>query len=190
MPSKILTLVDTPQIRFCVSGSLSPTDPGTNWTVGTPTDVLLTLSGLANAAGRQSDKVDLGATRPPAYEVLGCVDFTSKTPVANQRVDYYWAPSTSGTAANGNVAGNSGLDGAAPNGALGSITLAEFIAQCIFIGSLTIHDGAVVQNGYVGVFKPTGRYGQLIVVNEADDSFAASNVEAHQVFNPIVDESQ
>jgi hypothetical protein len=122
--------------------------------------------------------------------VLGCVDFTGETPVAGERVDYYWAPSTSGTQANGNVAGNSGIDGACPDGALGSITLAEFLKQCIFIGSLVIHDGAVVQNGFVGVFSPPGRYGQLIVVNESDDAFEADDVEMHQVMTPIVDEIQ
>jgi hypothetical protein len=178
------------QIRFCVAGSFSPADPGTDWTIGTPTDVALTLSAVASAAGRQSTKVDLGATRAAAYEVLGCVDYTGETPSATGRTDYYWAPSTSGTTGTGNVAGNSGTDGACPDGALGSITLAEFLLQCVYIGSLSTHDGAVVQNGFVGVLRPTGRYGQLIVVNNGGDVYEADDVEAHQVFNPIVDEIQ
>jgi hypothetical protein len=189
MATEILQKVGT-QIRFFVTGSFSPADAGTNWTIGTPTDVVLTLSALANAAGRQSAKVDLGATRAAAYELLGCVDFTGETPVAGERVDYYWAPSTSGTQGSGNVAGNSGADGAAPDGALGSITLPEFLKQCIFIGSLVVHDGGVVQNGFVGILHPPGRYGQLIVVNESDDAFEADDVEMHQVLNPIVDEAQ
>jgi hypothetical protein len=153
--------------------------------------VVLTLSGVASAAGRQSDKVDLGATRAPAYEVLGCVDFTGETPSATGRIDYYWAPSTSGTQANGNVAGNSGADGAAPDGALGSITLAEFLKQCDFIGSLFTHDGAVVQNGLVNPrWSPSSRYGELVVVNNGGDNFEADDVEMHQVFNPIVEEIQ
>lgn len=187
MPNEILQKVGT-QIRFFVTGSFSPADNGTNWTIGTPTDVVLTLASLADGAGRQSNKVDLGATRAAAYELLGCVDFTGETPTAGERVDYYWAPSTSITAANGNVAGNSGVDGAAPDGALGSITLAEFLKQCVFIGSLIVHDGAVVQNGFVGILYPTSRYGQLIVVNESGDAFEADDVEMHQVLNPIVDE--
>lgn len=189
MANEVLQKVGT-QIRFFVTGSFSPADNGTNWTIGSPTDVVLTLSALADGAGRQSTKVDLGATRAAAYECLGCVDFTGETPVAGERVDYYWAPSTSGTQGNGNVAGNSGADGAAPDGALGSITLAEFLKQCIFIGSLIIHDGAVVQNGFVGILNPPGRYGQLIVVNESGDAFEADDVEMHQVLNPIVDEVQ
>lgn len=178
------------QIRFFVTGSFSPADAGTNWTIGTPTDVALTLAGVASAAARQSAKADLGATRAARYEVLGCVDFTDETPLATGQIDYYWAPSTSGTAGNGNVAGNSGDDAACPDGALGSITLAEFLKQCLYIGSLFVHDGACVQNGFVGVFAPPGRYGQLIVVNNGGDAFENDDVEMHQVLNPIVDELQ
>ena len=189
MPNKILNVLDT-QIRFFVTGSFSPADAATNWTISTPTDVVLTLSGVVDAAGRQSTKIDLGATRAPEYEVLGCVDFTGETPTAGKTVDYHWAPSTSGTEANGNVAGNSGADADAPGGALGAITLAEFLLQCQFIGSLIIHDGAVVQNGLVGRFSPSSRYGQLIVVNNSGDAFEADDVEMHQVMTPIVPEVQ
>ena len=178
------------QIRFFVTGSFSPADAGTNWTIGTPTDVVLTLASVASAAGRQSAKVDLGAVRAEEYTLFGCVDYTEETPVAGQTVDYYWAPSTSTTQANGNVAGNSGADGAAPDGALGSITLAEFIKQCVYIGSLVVHDGACVQNGYVGVLRPPTRYGQLVVVNSGGDAFEADDVEMHQVLNPLVPEIQ
>ena len=192
MPTETLLKVDTPQIRFFITGSFSPADPATNWTIGTPTDVVLTLAGVLNGAGRQSTKVDLGAVRDPLFEVLGCVDFTGETPVSAGIVDYYWAPSTNTTEANGNVAGNSGADGDAPAGALGSLTLADFILMCDFIGSLVTHDGASVQNGIVnGAWAPSSRFGQLIVVNNS--SFAAfedDDVEMHQVFNPIVEEFQ
>ena len=189
MATENLVKVGT-QIRFFVTGSFSPVDAATNWTIGSPTDVVLTLAAVAAAAGRQSTKVDLGATRAREYELLGCVDFSGETITAPGTVDYYWAPSTNATEANGNVAGNSGADGDAPAGALGSITLAEFIKQCEFIGSLVLHDGAVVQNGLVGVFSPSQRYGQLVVVNNCDSAFEADDVEMHQVLNPIVDEFQ
>jgi len=189
MANEILVKVGD-QIRFCVAGSFSPADAGTDWTIGTPTDSPLTLASVANGAGRQSNKADLGATRARRYECLGCVDFTGETPTAGGTIDYYWAPSTSTTAGTGNVAGNSGADAAAPGGALGSITLAEFILQCVFIGSLVVHDGASVQNGIVGTFSPSGRYGQLVVVNNSGDAFEADDVEMHQVLNPIIDEVQ
>jgi hypothetical protein len=178
------------QIRFFVTGSFSPADAGTNYTVGSPTDVVLTLSGLAHTAGRQSTKVDLGATRAPEYSVFGCVDFTGETPTVNTTVDYYWLPSASATAGTGNIAGNSGVDAAAPGGALGSITLTEFKRLGQFIGQLRIHDGASVQNGYVGTFSPRERYGQLLVINESGDAFEADDVEMHQVMNPIFPDIQ
>ena len=188
MPTEILVKSGT-QIRFCVTGSFSPADNGTNWTSGSPTDVALTLNALANGAGRQSAKVDLGATRAAAFALLGCVDFTGETPTIGNRIDYYWAPSTSATAGDANVAGNSGADGAAPDGALGSITLGEFVAQCIYIGSLIVHDGASVQNGHIGFLHPPTRWGQLIVVNNSGDAFENDDVEAHQVLVPIIDEA-
>jgi len=181
-----ITLTVGTQIRFFVTGSFSPVDPATNWTIGTPTDVLLTLAGVADTAARQSSKFDFGANRALRYECLGCVDFTGETPTTNEPIDYFFAPSTIVTAGSGNVAGNSGVDGDAPDGALGSITLAEFLLQCQFIGSLIVHDGAVVQNGWVGEFSPTSRFGQLIVVNNGGDVFEADDVEMHQVLNPIV----
>jgi len=175
-------------IVFGVTASFAPADPGTQSAAAIT--AVLTLSAVADAAGRQSDKVDLGAVRAAQYAVIGCVDYTGETPSATGRTDYYWAPSTQNTQANGNVAGNSGADGAAPDGALGTITLAEFIKQCQFIGSLATHDGAVVQNGYVGTFSPKERYGQLIVVNNGGDAYEADDVEAHQVMVPIIDEIQ
>lgn len=178
------------QIRFFVTGSFSPADAATNWTIGTPTDVALTLSAVANAAGRQSLKVDLGALRAERYAVFGCVDFTLETPTQGERIDYYWLPSTIVTQGSGNVVGNSGADAAAPDGALGSATLADMKAMAQFIGSLIIHDGASVQNGYVGIFSPAERFGQLLVVNESGDAFEADDVEMHQVMNPIVREIQ
>lgn len=177
------------QVRFFITGSFNPADVATNWTIGTPTDVVLTLDAVAAAAARQSAKVDLGALRAEEYDVFGCVDFTGETPAAGS-IDYYWAPSTHVTPANGNVAGNSGIDADCPDGALGTITLAEFLLWCQSIGSLRVHDGASVQNGFVGTFTPSSRFGQLIVVNNSADAFEADDVEMHQVMNPVVRELQ
>ncbi len=180
------------QIIFYVSGSFSPTDSGTNWTIGgTPIEGVLTLAGVADGAARQSDKIDLGALRAESYDVFGCVDYTGETPGVGT-IDYYWSPSGIVTQGSGNVAGNSGADADAPGGALGSITLAEFLLllNATYIGSLTTHDGAVVQNGYVGRFSPPARFGQLIVVNNGGDAFEADDVEMHQVMNPVVREIQ
>ena len=189
MPTEVLIDAGT-QIRFSVNGSLSPVDAATNLTIGTPTDVDMTMSGVADDAARQSDKADLGANWARRYAVLASQDFTGETPVINTSCDYYWAPSTSATTANGNIAGNSGLDAAAPDGALGSISLDEFLALCQRIGQLPIHDGAVVQTGFVGIFMPATQWGQMIVANRSGDAFEADNVEHHIVMIPLIDEIQ
>lgn len=192
MPNEILQKVGT-QLRFCVAGSYSPTDPATDFTIGTPTDVVLTLSGIANGAARQSNKADLGATRAAAFEIQLTVDFTGETPSATGRVDLYWMPSTSGTAGTGNVGGGAGVDAAFPSGSEpGTPTLAELltlIGPC-YVGSLFTHDGGVVQNGFIGVLRPTNRYGQWVLVNNAGDAFEADNVEMALFMTPIVDEVQ
>lgn len=189
MANEILVKQGT-EIVFGVTASFDPADDATNMTALDAITDLLTLSGVLNGAGRQSTKVDLGTPRAPLYSVFAAVDYTGETPTAPGQVDYYWAPSTSGTDANGNIAGNSGADGDAPDGALGTITLAEFLAQCQFIGSLITHDGASVQNGYVGTFSPKERYGQMITVNNGGDAFEADDVEMHTVLKPIITEVQ
>lgn len=176
------------QICFCVSGSLSPSDVATDMRIGTPTNVALTLANIGNDAGRQSLKVDLGAERAPEYDVFSAIDCSGMT--TGEVIEFYWAPSTHATQANGNVAGNSGGDAGCPDGALGSITLNEFLKLCQKIGVLVVHDGTAVQNGYVGRFSPAARYGQMIVVNRGGASFVNANDESHVVMNPLVLEVQ
>ena len=182
-----LTVEVGTQLSFEGTG-LSPADAGTDMRIGTPTVVALTLSALADGAGRQSAKFDFGANRARKFSVDAAFDFTGETPTAGERVDIYFLPSHNSVAAEGNVAGNSGADAAAPDGALGSITLAEFADQGVFIDSFIVHDGASVQCGHVGVLEPPSRYGQLLVINESGDAFEADNVESHVVLTPILDD--
>ena len=58
---------------------------------------------MADNAGRQSDKVDLGANRAEAYAVYATADFTGETPVAGEIMRYKWLSSTRATQANGNA---------------------------------------------------------------------------------------
>lgn len=189
---KFVTQVGT-EIVIAGPSGFSPADTGTRWSQDTTVDFNITVggggTGLANDAARQSAKIDLGADRAPFYAVLAAVDFTDETPTAGQVVGYHWAPSVIVTAGIGNVAGNSGADALCPNGALGSIELAEFLKQCIFIGNLVIHDGGSVQNGFVGFFSSPTRWGQLIIHNESGDKMEDDDVEQHTVFLPQVDAS-
>lgn len=178
------------QIRFLKASTYAPTDPGTDFTQdvaqGTPLDVGLSMTSMAGTgAGWQSAKVDLGELWWRDHALFGIVDFGGETPpVTGKTVDYYWAPSTSGTQANGNIFGNSGADAAAPNGATATVEVAEFIAQCIRIGSLVLSNDAIVQNGFVGHLSPPTEWGQLIVVNNGGQPFEAGDIEVAQFLNP------
>lgn len=178
------------QFRFCVSGSFSPASAKSNFTIGSPTNVVLTPGALANAAGRQSDKADLGVNRAPRYNCGISLSFSGETPTAGERVDVFWAPSVSSTAAQGNIAGNSGVDAAAPGSALPTgLTLDEFLAQCIFIGSLITSDDATVQCATgIGILVPPTRYGQIVVVNRSGDAFANSAAEFAVYLDPMIDD--
>lgn len=182
-----LTVEQGTIIAFGVSGSFSPADTGSQ--MASSIDVALTLAGVVDDAARQSAKADLTANRARAYALFGCVDYTGETPSQSGFVDYYWAPSPVAATAEGNVAGNSGADADVPDGVLASATLEDFLEFCLPIGSLKIHDGAGVQNGYVGTFEPPTRYGQLVVVNRGGDTFENDDVEMHQVLVPIVDDA-
>ena len=173
--------------EFNVTASHSPADPATDYTIASPTPVnnVLTQAGVASAAARQSNKADLGAKRSPLYECWASVDYTGETPAAGT-VDYYWAPSTHTTPANGNVAGNSGVDADAPDGVTETgMTLAEFLKRCIFIGSLITTDSTTVQAGFVGYLASPSRYGQMVVVNNGGDAFEADDVESAVFLNPV-----
>lgn len=152
------------------------------------TDVQIDLTSLADTAGRESAKVDLGATRAARYSVMVAFEMAA-TPTVGEIIELYWAPSPDATAANGNPMEIDGVDAAAPSG-IG--TLAELVRVCQLIGVFVCNDDITgsVQGGFVGVFSPAERHGILIVKNESGAAFHSDAVETHIVFNPIVDEVQ
>lgn len=185
MPNEVLQKTGT-QIIFA--------DHATDFVGGTAknslevagTDVQIDLTSLADTSGRESAKVDLGATRAAAYSVMAAMEPVTGGFTTGDPIDFYWAPSPISTAANGNPGQIDGVDGAAPSGAG---TLDELLKQCIFIGSLICENTAdTTQVGVVGRFSPPERYGILIVVNNGGAAFIADAAEHHVVFNPIVDE--
>lgn len=189
MATKNLVLIDAPQIRFA-HGSFNATDPGTDHSTATPTAVVITLGALANGSIWQSVKGALPNPQARAWKVWIAVDYTGEVPVVGQSVDLAWAPSTSATQANGNVAGNSGADAVAGDGGLGSITETEFFNICQFIGSFRLHNGAVVQNGPVAVFSPLSAWGQMVVRNAGGAPFEASELQMAIWMEPLSDEFQ
>ncbi|RJO60319.1 MAG: hypothetical protein C4542_09515 [Dehalococcoidia bacterium] len=150
-------------------------------------DCQISLASLADAAARQSTKVDLGTNRAELYAVRAAFEIAA-TPTAGDLIELYWAPSPSGTAANANPGGVVGADSAYSGGG----TLANGVRQLIHIGNFvcTAEATATVQVCEVGVFAPTERYGTLIVKNESNAAFHSDDVECHVVLDPIVPEIQ
>lgn len=144
------------------------------------------LTSLANGAARQTDKVDLGATRAGRYLVRAAIEL-DVAPTAGTVVDFYWSSSPSATAGTGNDGGASGADGAYKAGEED-----EWKPQLLKIGSLVLTADAatVVQRGYVGEFIPPERYGSVVVINESGQAFEGDAVEMNVVLLPLIDEIQ
>lgn len=190
MANEILTKVTdatAPQISFAdhatdyVGGATANT-----MEVGTPTDVQLDLTSLADTAARMSAKADFGATRAPLYSVDALIE-TQATPTTGEIIEFYWSMSTQAGAANGNAGYVSGSD-AAYTGS--PATLAEGVAQLIFLGSLVCSADVEAQIAHIGLFAPPTRYGVLVVKNECGATLTADAVEHIVAMTPVVQEVQ
>lgn len=175
-----------PQISFADHGG--DFSPANNLEVGTPTDCQISLTGVANGAARQSVKVDLGAVRALLYSVRAAIELAA-TPTAGNTIDFYWAPSGSGTAGTANPGNISGTDAAYAGY---SSNLTATLPQLQYIGSLvcTAQATGTVQYGEVGTFMPRERYGSLVVVNNSGAAVHSDDVECNVVFDPIVPQGQ
>lgn len=150
--------------------------------LGTRTDQI-DLTGLADGAARQSDKVDLGATRAEEYEVIAALEIAA-TPTAGDVVEFWWAPSPSATAGQAEVGGVAGADGAYAGY---SSNMAASILQLQFIGEFvcTAQATGTVQVARVGSFRPKHRYGTLVVRNESGTAFHSDAVEMSVLLSPL-----
>lgn len=179
MANEILHKTGTP-IVFADATDYSSTGSGFTRTAQ------LDLTSRANNAARESDKVDLGATRARQYAVMVGIEF-NVAPTAGNAVHFHWSGSHSGTAGTGNDAGASGADGAYKAG-----EEAEWLKQTIYLGSLIVTNDAAttVQRQTIGIFTPPNRYGQVIVLNSSGQALVGDAVEMYVALVPITDEVQ
>lgn len=162
--------------------------PATANNLGTRTDQI-DLTSVSNAAARQSAKVDFGANRAELWN-LACAMEIAATPTAGNTIDFYLAPSNSGTAANNNPGGISGSD-AAYTGY--SSNLSASLKQLMYIGSMVTTaqaTGTVQVCMSVGVFAPPERYGTVVVVNNSGAALHSDAVEMSVVLTPIESQVQ
>ena len=182
MPKEI-TKKEGTQVLFNVAATYNPATALSDIEVGTPTDVAWTPTGLTTGQARASTKADLGANRAAAYSVIAAIEF-STAPVAGETCDFYWAPSAVSTAGTGNPGNVSGTD-ADYTGS--PATLAEGLAQLMFIGSLFLTVDANIQVAEIGILYPPTRYGMMVMHNNTSDT-TGDNVETAIALDPIIDE--
>lgn len=156
--------------------------PATANNLGTRT-AQLNLESVADGAARQSDKVDLGATRAEVYEVHAAIEIAA-TPTAGEVIEFWWAPSFSGTAGTANPGGVSGADAAYAGY---SSNMAAAIKQLQFIGDFvcTAQATGTIQQARVGAFRPKHRYGTLVVRNESGAALHSDAVEMSVLVSPL-----
>ena len=145
----------------------------------------LDLTSLATTKARQGAKGDLGATRAERFAVRVGIEF-DVAPAIGATMDVYWSASASGTAATGNDGGASGSDAAYVDS-----SESEWLAQCIYIGSLVATaDADVPQIQTIGIFRPPERYGMPIVRNATAQALQGDAAEMFVALIPIIDEIQ
>lgn len=154
-------------------------------------DAAITLASLANSTsettgGRQSVKLDLGATRGRSYQVKADFELAA-TPTAGNVIELWWSPSSSATAGTDNKGGASGTD-AAYTGY--SSNMNASVKQCQFIGAFvcTAQATATVQKATVaGAFVPQERYGSLILINKSGAAFHSTDTNQVITLTPSED---
>lgn len=178
-----LTITVGTQLLFNVSGSYGPATLN-DLRIGSPTDVVFDFTSIATLNAEQSTKADFTANRAPEYAVHAALEFAT-APAIGETVDFYWAPSVSGTAGQGNPGYATGATGPY-TGTPG--TLAEGLAQLMYIGSMVMGEDATgtIQMAFIGIFSPPTRYGSLVVVNNTSDSSHSDVDEQAVSFTPII----
>lgn len=159
-------------------------------------DVQLSLASLASVAigsatttaARQSTKFDFGENRAEEYAVRLAIELAA-TPTAGNTILVYFAPSLSATAGTGNAGGISGADSAFTGYSSNNDASLNQL-QLIGVATVTAQASATVQVIECGSFRPTERYGSLVVRNAAGSAVHSDDVECHVVLDPIVGESQ
>jgi len=153
--------------------------------IGTPTDVQMNLSVLANAAMWQSAKTatlaDTGTAWPIEWVFGACMEGAA-TPTAGGTYDFYWNASPSATAGTGNSGGCSGTDLAYTAGGLD---------QLIFIGSLVCVANVINISSNVGTVVLPHLYGSLVIDNNSGVAMVDTTADnIHFTLTPIIPDVQ
>jgi hypothetical protein len=135
-------------------------------------DETLDLTSLANAAGRQGDGHDFGATFPERVRIELTVDFAS-APSAGLAINVYWASSDDGTNYDGEASGSDA-----------AFALAD-CARLHYVGSLVASNDTDPQRASWVFFLPA-RYGVPVVWNASGQALTATGTDQIVTVTPLV----
>lgn len=185
MPNEVLQKTGTQIVWADFATDFSPT-AANDMRTGTPSENQIILASLANAAARQSDQVDFGATRAHQYMLKAALEFAA-TPVDGEWVGFYmaWSDNTGVGWPGGVSDGDAAYTGYSSN-------ISSSVRQLDYLGTMrtTAQATATVQIAEIGIFVPKARYGVLVVRNESDAALHSDDVEMHIVATPLIDEVQ
>lgn len=158
----------------------------------------ITLASLANSTSdstgaQQSVKADFEAlgsvpnTAAAIYAVSAIFDWLTTAPTTNTAIDVFANYSTSATAGTDNRGGCSGAN-AAYTGNTNDISVAS--RQLCNCGSFIVSAVAGVdQDGFVGFYRPLGRYNSIVVWNKSGRLLHSTEGNKVVRFQPIEDTS-
>lgn len=163
-------------------------------TAGTPKtlksssgDAAITLASLANGNGtstgaRQSATLDLGASWDRDW-VMTCEYELAATPTAGNTINHYASFYGTTNAGLGNTSGSDASYTGYSNNIDAAAKHLEFIGSFICTAQAT----STVQKGLVGVFRPKGRYMNLVVDNRSGAAFHSSDSNCVIRLTPLVE---
>jgi len=144
-----------------------PATAANNLIIGTPTEVQMNMSVIADANYWQSAKtatlVDTGTAFPIEW-VFGAVFEHTATPAAGTTMELWWNSSPNSTAASGNSGGASGTDLA---------YTAAGTDQLILIGTMTLRNTTTNIDANIGTIVMPYIYGSLVVQNNSGVAMVA-----------------
>jgi len=164
----------------------APATAANSLIIGSPTDVQMNLSVVADAALWQSAKTaslaDTGSSWPIGWRLGACLEHTA-TPAAGTTCSFWWNASPSVTAGTGNSGGASGAD---------ATYTAAGDTQLILIGTMTLRNTVINIDGNVGVLWLPDLYGSLVFRNDSGVAMVADGDadEIHITLTPLIDDIQ
>ena len=178
------------QLLFANHGGDFGSGPATapSLIIGSPTDVEMNLSVLANTAMWQSAKTgslaDTGSSWPLGWIFGACME--SDAPTAGFTFDFFWNASANATAASGNSGGCSGSD--ATYTAAGTSQLIPL--GSLFLRAVTINVASDVRPGQSLIQLPH-LYGSLVIVNNSGQNMVDTTADnIHFTLTPLIPDIQ